>query len=187
MKALFIASHCDDELCFAGAILNTINPTCLFLSYCDSDQLKEENKEAMDVLGVKEPNYMIGSMEVRRFKQGQMNDFLYEIRDNYDTVFTHSINDRHPDHSMVGRESLRIFNCNILTYIGPWNGEDNSNYFIELTEEQLEKKIHALACYKSQVNRLYMNPEFIRAQARYNGIKCGKLYAEGFKVVRLIQ
>jgi hypothetical protein len=31
-----------------------------------------------------------------------------------------------------------------------------------------------------------MQADFIRAQARYNGIKCGKLYAEAFKVERLM-
>jgi LmbE family N-acetylglucosaminyl deacetylase len=81
---------------------------------------------------------------------------------------------------------MRVWKKSIFTYLAPWNGNENPNYFVEITQQQLERKIEALACYRSQAHRPYMNADFIRAQARYNGIKCGKLYAEAFKIERLI-
>jgi LmbE family N-acetylglucosaminyl deacetylase len=68
----------------------------------------------------------------------------------------------------------------------PFNGELLPNYFVEISEQHLEKKIQALACYKSQSHRAYMDPEFIRSQAIYNGIKCGKKYAEAFRIEKMI-
>jgi len=185
MKALFIASHCDDELCFAGAMQRFDDPSYVALSSCGNKQLSNECYAAMDILGVT-------SVEIWKYPVRGFREYATEIASLFashrpEMVITHSIKDRHPDHRTTGEESLRVFNCNLLTYIGPWNGDEQANYFIELTKEQLEKKIEALACYKSQAHRAYMNPEFIRSWARYNGIKCGKLYAEGFKVVRLVQ
>lgn len=178
MRALFIGGHSDEELCFAGAMQHYNSPHYLIFNYgtaeysefstsCYILDCSYENSHAKDPQGVA--------------------DLLYSIRDKYDIVFTHSITDRHPLHRMVAEESLRVFNQSLLTYIGPWNGNEDPNHFIELTEEQLEKKITAMSCYKSQSHRKYMDPDFIRSWARYNGIKCGKLYAEGFKVVRLVQ
>lgn len=177
MKALFLGGHTDEELCFAGTMQKYISHYIVF----DTGSANIEEF-------VKANNSFDNTWEISHTKEPQgVADLLYGLRNNYDIVFTHSIHDRHPLHKMIGEQSLRVFNQSLLTYIGPWNGNEDPNYFVELSEEQLEKKIAALACYKSQAHRPYMDPEFIRSWARYNGIKCGKLYAEGFKVVRLVQ
>lgn len=181
MKVLFIGGHTDEELCFAGAILRL---TSLYeIDYWACHPGFTEHKEFFESTSILGCNGDILNQSTLQ----NLSDFFYRIRNLYDTVFTHSINDRHPLHRMVGEESLRVFNQSLLTYIGPWNGSEDANYFVELTEQQLEKKIQAMACYKSQAHRPYMCPDFIRSWARYNGIKCGKLYAEGFKVVRLVK
>lgn len=141
--------------------------------------------DSKDVLGFGRPQHPI--LEAQYYDSQRVADLLHALRVRYDFVFTHSTDDRHSHHKMTGEASLRVFNCNIATYIAPWNGAERPNYFIELTEEQLEKKIAALACYKSQAHRSYMDADFIRSWARYTGIKCGKKFAEGFKVERLIQ
>lgn len=181
MKALFLGGHIDEELCFAGTILSLKSK--YEIDYWACHPGFADHKEffnSMEILGC---NGDILNQDTLR----NASDFLYRIREQYDIVFTHSITDRHPMHRMVAEESIRVFNQSLLTYIGPWNGNEDPNYFVELSEEQLDKKIAALSCYKSQAHRKYMDPDFIRAWGRYNGIKCGKLYAEGFKVVRLVQ
>lgn len=190
MKALFIGAHPDDTDLSCGGTMSKLSEEghkvrSIALSMCDA-ALLDEFPEAAKILGVKESihNFTVRTIHTQR---GQLADCFFERRDKYDFVFTHSLTDRHLDHRTVAEESTRIFNRNVLSYIQPLNGSENANYFVELSEEQLEKKIAALACYKSQAHRKYMDPDFIRAWARYNGIKCGKLYAEGFKVVRLVQ
>lgn len=178
MKALFIGGHVDEELCFAGTLRTYKKPHYIVISNGTSNH--EEFSASCDMLGC--------SFEVSHTSDPQrLADFFYSIRNNYDIVFTHSVNDKHPVHKMVAEASLRIFNQSLITYIGPWNGDESANYFVELTEEQLEKKIQAIACYKSQAHRPYMCPDFIRSWAVYNGMKCQKKYAEGFRVHRLVQ
>lgn len=190
-KYLFVGAHCDDELCFGGMMLKLSEQgheiTYIPLSWCCKDDLIKECIESSKILKVSK--IWIGDHDVRHFddSRARIADYFSQLNGGYDFVFTHAVNDKHPDHRTVAEESLRCFTGNLFTYIGPWNGDENPNYFVELSESQLETKIKALECYKSQAHRAYMHPDFIRAQARYNGIRCGKLYSEGFKVVRLVQ
>lgn len=189
-KYLFIAAHTDEELCFAGTMLKLSEQghEVMYIpqSTCGHQDLYSECMEAAKILKVSK--VWTGDYQVRHFKNqsARLADYFSQLNGGYDYVFTHSVSDRHPDHRTVGEESRRVFNGNLATYVGPWNGEENPNYFVELTEKHLEKKIEALACYQSQSHRQYMNPDFIRAQAIYNGIKCGKRYAEAFRIERLI-
>lgn len=156
------------------------------LSMCGEIRLWQELEDSCTILGV---TNSLHNFTVRHFHnyREKLAEFFYSIRNDYDCVFTHSVLDKHLDHRVVAEESKRIFNCNLFTYIATWNGQQEENYFVELTATQLSRKVDALLCYKSQLNRDYFEPDFIRAQARYNGIKCGKLYAEAFKIERLIQ
>jgi N-acetylglucosamine malate deacetylase 1 len=190
MNYLFVSAHTDDAELSCGATMAKLKEgghdvNCLALSYCDKDELLKEYAKASEILGV---NYYNEGFDVRCFNQQSLfiADALLAFR-NYDFVFTHSANCRHPDHRTVSQESKRIFNCGIATFIQPWNGNQDDNYFVEISERHLERKIQALSCYKSQAHRQYMNADFIRAQAVYNGIKCGKKYAEAFRIERLIQ
>lgn len=188
-KYLFIGSHTDDvELSCGGTMRKLVyqghEVHHLAMSYCGSKQLTVESMKSADVLGIQ---LSIAEFTVREFhtQRKQIADYLYNLR-GVDFVFTHSKEDRHSDHRTIGEESLRVFNCNLITYLSPWNGSHSENYFVEISELELENKIKALSCYHSQNHRAYMDPNFILAQARYNGIKCGKLYAEAFKSEKLI-
>jgi LmbE family N-acetylglucosaminyl deacetylase len=191
MKYLFIGAHADEELCFAGTMAKMSEQghetTYIAQSWCGSGELLAEFLESVKILNVSK--VWPGDRQVRHFRtnRARIADYFSQLNSGYDYVFTHSTVDRHPDHRTVAEESKRVFTGNLITYIGPWNGNEDPNYFIEISEQQLEKKIHALSCYKSQSHRAYMNVEFIRAQARYNGIKCGKEYAEAFRIERLVQ
>lgn len=187
-KYLFISSHSDDsELSCGGTMYklasegHTVNH--LILSYCGNKQLTIEAQKAADILGV---TLSMADFEVRKFDAAKIADYLYSLKDQ-DYVFAPSCLDRHDDHRTTAEQCRRIFNGNLITYLSPWNGAHSENYFVELTVDQLEKKINALYCYRSQSHRPYMSSDFIRAQAVYNGIKCGKKYAESFKIERLIQ
>lgn len=191
MKYLFLSSHTDDsEVCAGGTIAKFVSNGCeitnIAASYCDNDELPPEFAQANRILGV--DKFFTHNFEVRKFissERGAITDLVRACPRHYDFIFTHSPNDRHPDHRTLAEEAIRIFNCNLATFIGPWNGNEDPNYFVELSAEQLERKIQALACYKSQSHRPYMNPEFIRSWARYNGIKANCKYAEGFRILRL--
>lgn len=188
MKYLFIGAHTDDcELACGGTMAKLVEQGNKVLhipvSICGRQDLADEAYDSSKVLGVE---IWALNFTVRKIHDDAqaLADYFHTFRNSWDVVFTHSIDDKHPDHRTVSEECRRIFNGNLITFISPWNGNENTNYYVEISPEHLEKKIAALSCYKSQAHRTYMNPDFIRAQAIYNGIKCGKQYAEGFTLVK---
>lgn len=193
MTNLFIGSHYDDvELSCGGLIQKLIlkgdHVSVFSLSHVYNNvDLSSEFIASMETLGVELFRYH--NIETRCFNANQNHicDLIYEKTLGYDRVFTHDCSDRHDDHRVVAEKVRRVHNASLFTFIAPWNGVEKSNYFVELSEQQLEKKIEALRCYKSQAHRAYMDEDFIRSWARTTGIKCGKKYAEGFHVERLIQ
>lgn len=194
MKYLFLGSHVDDcdtscggtirKLIIQGHFVHVIS----FTEEYDETNLYHEFEESMKTIGGVDAyqTYQFKTRELHKDRQ-EIADLINYWSDGVDCVFTHSQRCKHPDHRVIGEESLRVVKCSLITYEQPWNMNEQSNYYVAIYQEQLDRKIAALACYKSQAHRPYMQPDFIRAHARYNGIKCGKLYAEGFKVVRLVQ
>jgi LmbE family N-acetylglucosaminyl deacetylase len=105
-----------------------------------------------------------------------------------DLVFMPSLHDLHQDHSTVAIEGLRAFKkTSIFAYEMPWNNLNFSTQsFIKLSESNIEKKIKALECYKSQATKNYASKEFILGLARTRGAQIGVIFAETFEVVRCI-
>jgi len=192
MKHLFIGAHGDDiELSCGGFIHRLIQEgnevTCLALSDCEVSELQQEMSESMEVLGVK--HFLLANFERRIFSENRQKilDYLIQIKFQngpFDVVVTHDSNDKHQDHSVVGQESLRAFpDKTLLTYCSPFNSLSlNENYFVKLNAENLNKKIDALYCYKSQNQRAYMNEDVIKSQAIFRGLQARVKFAEGFKL-----
>lgn len=191
MTYLFIVAHVDDaEVSCAGFIQKLLprhHVKVISLSHVyDGIDLMDEFTTSMTTLGVEFQAY---NTETRRFNAhiNHINKIIYDKTRGYNFVITHDCKDRHDDHRIVAEQVRRVYNGNLLTFGGPWNMDENSAYFVSLTENQVEKKIEALSCYKSQSHRPYMNPDFIRGWARYNGIKASVEFAEAFKIERLVQ
>ncbi|HEU5484203.1 MAG TPA: PIG-L family deacetylase [Microlunatus sp.] len=86
-----------------------------------------------------------------------------------DRIYTHSANDRHQDHRAVN-EAVQIAARRVA---GIWCFESPSctvrfmpNRFVDITGF-LETKLQMLAAYASQGHRDYMQPEMVKATARY--------------------
>lgn len=86
-----------------------------------------------------------------------------------DLIYTHSANDRHQDHRAVN-ESVQIAARQVA---GLWCYQSPSctvdfrpNRFIDVTGF-VDTKLEALGAYESQRHRDYMQPDMVRATARY--------------------
>lgn len=157
----------------------------------EPDVLRHEVKKATGVLGINPGYLVIDSFPVRDFPALRQDilEKMIRLRDEIgpDLVFIPSVDDLHQDHLTVAREGIRAFkNTSILGYEIPWNNLTfSTNCFINLSEGQLQKKIAALKCYKSQAFRPYANEDFIRSLARTRGTQANVVYAEVFNVIRL--
>jgi LmbE family N-acetylglucosaminyl deacetylase len=156
------------------------------------DVLVQEIKAATQCLGVPAENLHLYDYDVRTFNyhRQQLLDDILKLRDTLkpNMVFVPSMNDIHQDHYTIAQEAVRAFKfATLLCYELPWNNfEFKTTLFFGLKETHLEHKINALAQYKSQSHRPYMQPEFIRSLATVRGVQAGLELAEVFEVVRMI-
>lgn len=192
MNYLFLGAHVDDvELSCAGTICKLVEHghlvSIITLSHVyENTDLLNEWRDSMDKLQVHYTAFQ--SFKTRHFSEQRqlILDYLLTLKADY--VFTHSTNDLHQDHRVVGEEAQRAFkNTNLLTFTAEWNQRTvTKNYFVILNSNQIETKKVALDCYKSQKARHYMKSDFIWANAMNNGVMAGCKYAEAFQVVNLI-
>ena len=136
------------------------------------DTLRKEVKEAVRILGLPASNLIILSYPVREFlhhRQQILDDMIRiggEIKP--DVVLLPSPHDTHQDHQTIAQEGFRAFKkVTMLGYELPWNNLSfQTQAFVFLEESHLKKKIDALACYRSQMDRPYASEEFVRSLAR---------------------
>lgn len=204
-RILVLAPHTDDgEFGCGGTIAKLIADKAevfyAAFSVCElsipshlpKDILETEVKNATGVLGIKSENLKIFRYGVRTFEsyRQQILDDLVCLRNEIepDLVLMPSPHDIHQDHYTIGLEGVRAFKqISILGYELPWNNLTfNTQSFVFLKEEHLNKKVEALKCYQSQSNRIYANESFIRSLAITRGTQIGVKFAEAFEVIRWI-
>lgn len=160
------------------------------------DTLAKECGVALKILGVKKRNISIFQHKNKFYCDEQKKIFgtLEKLRNviQPDLVFIPDANQTHQDHKVVAEQAISVFrrNTSILSYEQPWNDlKFSPNYFIKISEKSLALKIKAIRAYKTQAafRRGYLSKEFIYGLAATRGVQIDALYAEGFKVVKLIE
>ena len=77
----------------------------------------------------------------------------------------------------------------ILQYeIPKWEGDlTTPNAYVELDDVFLARKIEVItAAFISQSNKQWFDPDTFRALARIRGVECGRRWAEGFHLDKLL-
>lgn len=201
---LVLAPHTDDgELGLGGTIskLITEGKKVTYVAFSTAEEsvpegfpkdiLKTEVRNATAKLGIKPENLIIYSYQVRKlnYARQEILEELIRIRrtKKFDLVFIPSLHDIHQDHTTIAQEGLRAFkNTTILGYELIWNNLSfDTQCFVRLSKENIDKKVAALKEYHSQGKRDYLSEEFIYSLAKARGVQVGAPFAEAFEVVRL--
>lgn len=204
-RILVLAPHTDDgELGCGGLIARALRQGsevwyAAFSTADDSvpagfpsNQLESEVRKATKTLGIPEDQVIVYKYAVRKLgfsRQEILEDMiLLRTRINPEMVLLPSQKDIHQDHITVTQEGIRAFkNCAILGYELIWNNLSfSTDCFLELAEEDMQKKLDALTAYTSQKGKPYMDQEFITSLARVRGTQIQCHYAEAFEVIRWI-
>lgn len=204
-KILVLAPHTDDgEFGCGGSISKFVESgtEIFYAAFSLAEEsvpqpfpkniLETEVKAATTVLGIKPDHLLLYRYQVRHFatnRQSILEDLVSLNQDiKPDLVLMPSLHDLHQDHSTIANEGLRAFKkTSILCYEMPWNNLNFSTQsFIRLSDLNVEKKVAALGCYKSQASKSYASAEFIISLARTRGAQIGEKYAETFEVIRWI-
>lgn len=203
-RVLVLAPHTDDEFGCAGTLHRLLASGAevryVAFSRCEAsvpagfavDTLERECRSCLHTLGVAATHVDIRGFAVRHFPEHRQEilEEMVKLNREYapDLVLLPSSADLHQDHATIANEGFRAFkHCTILAYELPQNliSFENSA-FVELSEEDMEKKIEALRCYRSQAFRKYSAEQFIRGLATVRGVQANVTFAESFEVVRLV-
>jgi len=204
-KVLAIAAHPDDiEMGVGGTLArfrDLLDIKVLVLSQVTRDSAgnvqiqrdMEELHNAMKVLGICDDDLFVREIPAQlfqRYHQEIREEFLKWKREfNPDIILCPGVGDIHQDHSVVLAEAERIFRER--TILGFEIIRSSLHMIpqmrVEITEEQLARKIEAISCYKSQLDPAisaawYFSEDVIRSVARVRGAQVGVEYAEAFAV-----
>ena len=204
-KILVLAPHTDDgELGCGGTIAKfcASGKDVYYAAFClqskqagdpfPSDVLGEECKKATTLLGIPQANTRLFDYYVRDLPEQrqkilqQLLDLNREIQPDF--VLLPAVSDIHQDHQVIHQEGMRAFkNVTFAGYELPWNNYSfHTNFFIRLSDVELDKKVNALKSYESQKHRNYMQEDFIRSLAKVRGVQANAKYAEAFEIYKWI-
>jgi N-acetylglucosamine malate deacetylase 1 len=202
---LFLGAHTDDiELGAGGTLARFLREGkevhCAAFSRCEAslpqgcapDTLEREMRQACATLGVPDDHVRVYGMAVRHFPEHRQEllDRLLDLKRELDPslVVAPTSNDVHQDHQTLAAEALRAFKTtSMLAYEMPWNSfHFHTECYVRLTEDDLQRKLLAISCYKTQGDRPYSDPDYHRSHLRMRGMQAGGDLAEAFDVVRWV-
>lgn len=199
-KVCFIGAHPDDIELGCGAFISNIRAKADILCVTLSDNQKnpaltnlvEEHHRSMTILGISPKQIKLESFVTRRFPElrQEILEYLYQLNHDYqpDIVITHSRADIHQDHQQTTEEVLRAFRG--TTVLGFDAVRSSYGFFphflVEITAQDVEAKINALAEYSTYNDKYYFSADVLRATLIRHGALAERPFAEGFDILRIV-
>ena len=199
-RVLLLGAHPDDIELGCGALLHHIvketDVLCVTLSdnqkNLDLKNVKEEHYVSMAILGVPKEQIVFGPFTTRVFPDSRQEilEYFLKLRKDFqpDLIFVHSKQDIHQDHLTMTDEALRAFRG--ITVLGFDVVRSSYGFFphflVEVTEEDVNKKIEALSQYETYRDRYYFNSELTRSIMVRHGALAECPFAEGFDILRIV-
>ena len=197
---LFLGAHPDDIELGCGALLHHVANQTEVLCVTLSDNQKnpslknvvKELYESMAVLGVPKEKVIVQEFITRKFPdmRQEILEYLLELRREFkpEIVFTHTRQDIHQDHNVATEEALRAYRG--ITVLGYDVVRSSYGFFphflVEVTEEDVEKKLEALSKYGTYHDKYYFDPALLRATMIRHGALAEHPFAEGFDILRVV-
>ena len=199
-KICFIGAHPDDIELGCGAFIANIQGKADILCVTLSDNQKnpaltallEEHFRSMAILGVDRKHIKVGTFVTRRFPElrQEILEYLYQLNREFkpDIVITHTRSDIHQDHQQTTDEVLRAFRgTTVLGFDALRSSYGFFPHFLaEVSSEDVEKKILALAEYSTYHDKYYFEASVLRATLIRHGALAERPYAEGFDILRIV-
>jgi LmbE family N-acetylglucosaminyl deacetylase len=173
MTSLFLAPHSDDEVLFGAFTLMREKPLVVIItdSYIQESrgdkitafQRWEETRQAMTLLGC--PVIRLGIRD-DIIDEWEVENKLSRFA-NFDTVYAPAIQGGNTHHDIVGKVAQKLFN-NLKQYTTYTPVELWTKGSVEVTPtaEELQLKLKAMACYKSQIELPATAPHFKAVEGR---------------------
>jgi len=192
---LAVGAHPDDVEIGAGAILashRAAGDTVVILTLSGGEaggaapEREHEALAAAEVIGAR--LFLLGFTDTAMVADGVLvraiEETIAQVRPTI--VYTHSVHDRHQDHRAVF-QAVEVAARQVpalASYQSPSSTVDfRPNRFVPV-DDHLETKLTMLAAFRSQAHRDYMQPDLVRATARYWSRFGGARFVEPLEVIR---
>jgi len=162
----------------------------------------KELKRATKILGVKNVIQLGLPCQGLDYNKQNLHTFIKQIRKvKPDLIITHSQQEKHSDHinlSKLVTQAAWKSSENILPNLGSvhtvrdvWSFEcvdviSDPDYLIVLSENDVQRKLKALACYNSQDNVIRGITQYVKGLLSVRGYQCEEVYAEAFKRINIL-
>ncbi|MBI5936085.1 MAG: PIG-L family deacetylase [Chloroflexi bacterium] len=199
-RVLFLGAHPDDIELGCGGLLHHIAKQTDVLCVTLSDNQKnpdlhnvvDEHLRSMAILGVPRESIVLGPFTTRIFPDARQEilEYFLKLRKDFkpDLIFVHSNKDVHQDHLTMTDEALRAYRG--ITVLGFDVVRSSYGFFphfiVEMSEEDVNKKIEALSQYETYRDRYYFNAELTRSIMVRHGALAECPFAEGFDILRIV-
>lgn len=211
MRSLVIVAHMDDEALSCGALITRSDEPHIIVVYGRKYPGKsEEEQKALDdeqknqfcravntLRGTRDVGYLWLDLEEGEPGKTGFYDVLVPVErymaeeGPFDEIVFPSSHDMNQDHQHLNR--LMQIVCRpanlgsvkrVLKSFAHDSNMSTPQYFVPMTEEVLDRKLRAVACYEVEARKAPHPrcPENIEALARLHGSKCGSVFAEGYEV-----
>jgi LmbE family N-acetylglucosaminyl deacetylase len=152
----------------------------------------KELYSSMASLGVPKERVIVQEFTTRKFPdmRQEILEYLLELRRDFkpEIVFVHTRQDIHQDHNVATEEALRAYRG--ITVLGYDVVRSSYGFFphflVEVTKEDVEKKIEALSQYETYHDKYYFDAELLRATMIRHGALAECPFAEGFDILRIV-
>ena len=207
-SALVLVAHADDETLGAGGTIQRlvasgwgVEVVILSDGIVRARGVEQDNRpaarRACALLGIGEPRFL--GVPDQRFDAEPMADLANRVGAlglEPDLIVSHVDTDLNRDHRLtlevakiIGRPKRKpvgLLGCEVPA-TSAWNAVVfPADYFVPLTEEQLQTKISAFACYENEMQP-FPHPwseRGLRLLAEYHGMQAGCGLAEAFHLMR---
>ena len=199
MSTLFIAPHADDEILGCGGTISKLKRDGKDVHLIVCSQRKQDLSTYHEVYD------QFTSYNILPFEDEKLDRYylLKSIETIYnelktDTIYIPNKDDFNLDHKEVYKACevvLRRYQEHqpkrVLMYETPssttqsFNNNFKCNYYEEIDEIDLKYKVNNFKKYKNEI-REYQNPssaEGIKNYAKFRGMECNAIYAEGFNLI----
>jgi LmbE family N-acetylglucosaminyl deacetylase len=199
-RVCFIGAHPDDIELGCGALMANIENKAEMLCVTLSDNQKnptlknlvQEHRASMQVLGIPQDHDILQQFETRNFPYARQEilETMLKIKREFkpQIVFVHTKNDIHQDHITVTEEALRAFRGTSVLGFDVLRSSYGffPHFLFEVTEQDVQKKMDALAQYTTYADRYYFDSQITRSTMIRHGALAERQYAEGFDILRVV-
>jgi LmbE family N-acetylglucosaminyl deacetylase len=146
----------------------------------------------MAVLGVPREKDIVEKFTTRKFPTDRQEilEYLFKLDREYrpDIVFVHTRADIHQDHNTATEEALRAFRGTTVLGFDALRSSYGffPHFLVEVTGQDVERKIQALAEYKTYHEKYYFDAQVLRATCIRHGALAERPFAEGFDILRIV-